>query len=119
MAAPKLVLQIWPRSAAAVGTRLSAKTPDGTQSWDLLLQVLHGDSPSRILVRDTHAQNFDYDAGHTGLLCDRWRDLSTDQRTIEQVGKGLCLGKGLALRRHWDSVAWTSLPSANVKRLLT
>ena len=53
---------------------------------------MHGDSPSRILVRDTHAQNFDYDAGHTGLLCERWRDLPTDQRTIEQVDKGCAQG---------------------------
>ena len=79
--------QICFRSAAAVATGLSTHTPKGTHFRVLRLQVLHGDSPSRILVRDTHAQNFDYDAGHTGLLCDRWRDLSTDQRTIEQVGK--------------------------------
>ena len=44
-------------------------------------------------MRDTHAQNFDYEAGHTGLLCDRWRDLATDQRTIEQVGMACAEGR--------------------------
>ena len=74
------MLQLWPQAPLF-------RHPRALSSGSLPLQVLHGDSPSRILVRDTHAQNFDYDAGHTGLLCDRWRDLSADQRTIEQVGK--------------------------------